>query len=147
MMTENPAFVPFAITAVVLGLQMVLLDAYSGVHRAKSRTTPNREDASTVAKGAELVPQDPDGVARVMRAHRNLLANATPFLHLVGHTIVASCWLEQALVAERGGDGFCKAKLAAAKYFFRWELPRTEAWAKVLTPIERTPLDLDPDWL
>jgi hypothetical protein len=75
------------------------------------------------------------------------LANATPFLHLVGHTIVASCWLEQALVAERGGDGFCKAKLAAAKYFFRWELPRTEAWAKVLTPIERTPLDLDPDWL
>ncbi len=82
MMTENPAFVPFAITAVVLGLQMVLLDAYSGVHRAKSRTTPNREDASTVAKGAELVPQDPDGVARVMRAHRNLLANATPFLIL-----------------------------------------------------------------
>jgi uncharacterized MAPEG superfamily protein len=82
MMTENPAFVPFAITSVVLGLQMVLLDAYSGVNRAKSRTTPNREDASTVAKGAELVAHDPDGVARVMRAHRNLLANATPFLIL-----------------------------------------------------------------
>ncbi len=61
---------------------MILLDSYSGVVRAKSKTAVNIEDTSTVSKGAKLVDADPDGVARVMRAHRNMVANAVPFLIL-----------------------------------------------------------------
>jgi butyryl-CoA dehydrogenase len=82
-----------------------------------------------------------------------LLANATPYLHLVGHTVVAWLWLEQVLVAERklaegtGSSDFLNGKLAAARYFYAWELPRIEVWASVLSPIERTPLDVNPDWL
>jgi alkylation response protein AidB-like acyl-CoA dehydrogenase len=77
------------------------------------------------------------------------LANATPYLQLVGHTLVAGLWLEQVLAAEPGaeGDPFLRGKLAAARYFVAWELPSTVAWASVLQPIERTPLDTDPDWL
>jgi alkylation response protein AidB-like acyl-CoA dehydrogenase len=77
------------------------------------------------------------------------LANATPYLHLVGHTLVAALWLEQVLAAEPGaeGDPFLRGKLAAARYFIAWELPMTQTWAAVLQPIERTPLDTDPDWL
>ena len=61
---------------------MILLDSYSGVVRVKTKTAVNVEDTSTVAKGAKLVEFDPDGVARVMRAHRNMVANAVPFLIL-----------------------------------------------------------------
>lgn len=77
------------------------------------------------------------------------LANATPYLHLVGHTLVAALWLEQVLAAEPQADGdpFLRGKLAAAKYFVAWELPQTTVWASVLQPIDRTPLDTDPDWL
>ncbi|MCB9684121.1 MAG: acyl-CoA dehydrogenase [Alphaproteobacteria bacterium] len=75
------------------------------------------------------------------------LANATPYLHLAGHTVVAWLWLEQVLAAEPGaeGDAFLRGKLAAARYFYRWELPRTAHWASLLAPIDRTPLDTDPD--
>ena len=77
------------------------------------------------------------------------LANATPYLHLVGHTLVATLWLEQVLAAEPGADSdpFLRGKLAAARYFVAWELPQTAVWASLLAPIERTPLDLDPDCL
>ena len=82
-----------------------------------------------------------------------LLANATPYLHMVGHTVVAWMWLEQAILAqERLDDGnpeadFLRGKLQAAQYFFRWELPRTAVWAGVLAPVDRTCLDTDPAWL
>jgi uncharacterized MAPEG superfamily protein len=75
----GPSFVAYAATVSFLSLQMVLVDAYSGVVRVKSKTTLNREDVGTVSSGAELVGEDPDPVARVMRAHRNLLANGIPF--------------------------------------------------------------------
>ncbi len=77
------------------------------------------------------------------------LANATPYLHLAGHTVVAWLWLEQVVVAEPGAssDPFLRGKLQAARYFYAWELPKTIHWASLLGPIERTPLDTDPDWL
>ncbi|MDG1483626.1 MAG: acyl-CoA dehydrogenase [Myxococcota bacterium] len=82
-----------------------------------------------------------------------LLANATPYLHLVGHTVIAWMWLEQAIIAqaqlaaESPEADFLHGKLQAAQYFFRWELPKTATWAKVLIPVDRTCLDTDPAWL
>src|SRR5262245_49687339 len=77
--TKDPAFAVYLVTAVVLALEMVLLDTYSGLIRGQSRTVVNPED-----KGAKssVVDVDPPPVARVLRAHRNLLANAVPFLIL-----------------------------------------------------------------
>ena len=82
-----------------------------------------------------------------------LLANATPYLHLVGHTVIAWMWLEQAILAQArlasGTDeeDFLRGKLQAAQCFFRWELPKTAVWAGVLAPVDRTCLDADPAWL
>jgi butyryl-CoA dehydrogenase len=54
-------------------------------------------------------------------------------------------WLRQALAAtegERGATGderdFYDGKLAACRYFFRWELPKTEAQATLLQSLEDT---------
>jgi len=79
-LTKDSALLVYVITSLILVVEMVLLDAYSGVVRGKTRTVVNKEDASSVAKGSSLVPADPPEVARVLRAHRNLLANAVPFL-------------------------------------------------------------------
>jgi prostaglandin-E synthase 1 len=82
-LSDPPAFAVYALTAAFVSTHMVLLDAWGGAVRAKTKTAINVEDTSTVSKGAQLVEADPPEVARVMRAHRNLVANGLPFL-LVG---------------------------------------------------------------
>ncbi|PWV47345.1 acyl-CoA dehydrogenase [Nocardiopsis sp. L17-MgMaSL7] len=75
------------------------------------------------------------------------LANATPYLEAVGHVVVAWMWLEQ-LIAAHGKEGtFYEGKRAAAAYFFRHELPRTEAWFSLVASRDRTVLDTSPDVL
>ena len=57
------------------------------------------------------------------------LANATVYLEATGHLVVAWLWLEQLLAAGDSEGSFYDGKRAAARYFFRFELPshRTEA--------------------
>lgn len=77
---HSRAFALYALFAVTLSVLLLVVDASSGAVRSKSKTTPNPEDVRTVNKGATVVDADPDAVARVMRAHRNALANIVPFL-------------------------------------------------------------------
>lgn len=77
--TTDPAFAAYALSAVALSLHLIVLDTYGGAVRGKTKTTPNPEDAR---RGAVVVTEDPEAVARVVRAHRNLFANAVPFLVL-----------------------------------------------------------------
>jgi butyryl-CoA dehydrogenase len=63
------------------------------------------------------------------------LANATPYLQAFGHVVLAWIWLDVALAAARTAPADLKAgKLAAAAYFFAYELPRIDAW---LGPVAR----------
>jgi len=78
-LAKNPAFVAYAISLLVLSLNMLLLWTYSGLVRGKTKTTPNTEDASTTSKGAQIADRDPPEVARVLRAHQNASANILPF--------------------------------------------------------------------
>jgi alkylation response protein AidB-like acyl-CoA dehydrogenase len=72
------------------------------------------------------------------------LANATTYLEAAGHVVVAWVWLEQlATVAARGGQ-FYDGKRAAARYFFRFELPTVHPKLDLLWSLDRTTLDLDP---
>lgn len=78
-LASQPAFVAYAVSLIVLSLNLLFLWGYSGGVRSKTKTTPNKEDASTIAKGAKLIEGDPPEVARVLRAHRNAMANVVPF--------------------------------------------------------------------
>ncbi len=74
------------------------------------------------------------------------LANATPYLEAVGHTVIAWMWLEQ-VVAALGKEGaFYDGKRAAAQYFFAWELPKTGPLLDLVASLDRTTLDMDPSW-
>ena len=66
------------------------------------------------------------------------LANATPYMQAFGHVVLAWIWLDvalcaQQLVSEAGpARAAHQGKLAACRYFFRYELPRIEAWLGVV---------------
>ena len=66
------------------------------------------------------------------------LANATPYLQAFGHVVLAWMWLEVALCVQRllrtprPDAAALHGKLAACRYFFRYELPRIEAWLGVV---------------
>jgi alkylation response protein AidB-like acyl-CoA dehydrogenase len=79
------------------------------------------------------------------------LANATLYLDALGHVVVAWRWLEQALAAEAalpaagGADrDFLAGKLAACRFFFRHELPRTGPPLSLLRTLDDTALAI-PD--
>jgi prostaglandin-E synthase 1 len=75
-LASNPTFIAYAVSILVLSANLLFLWAYSGGVRGKTKTTPNVEDSR---RGAKLVEGEPPEVARVLRAHKNAMANIVPF--------------------------------------------------------------------
>jgi len=74
------------------------------------------------------------------------LANATPYLQAFGHVVLAWVWLELALVAQNNAEqAFYRGKLAAARYFYSYELPKAAAWLEVVRDREPLCKDLPHD--
>ena len=75
------------------------------------------------------------------------MANSSAYLELFGHTVIAWQWLLQAQVAQAASGGhdadFYAGKLAACRYFFRYELPKTVPHAELLLQLDDTLLNLD----
>jgi alkylation response protein AidB-like acyl-CoA dehydrogenase len=79
------------------------------------------------------------------------LANATPYLQAFGHLVLAWIWLDVAIAAERrlaeGGDAAAmRGRLHACRYFFRYELPRIDAWLGVVATSDDTCRTMEADW-
>jgi alkylation response protein AidB-like acyl-CoA dehydrogenase len=75
------------------------------------------------------------------------LANASVYLEAAGHLVVGWLWLEQALATGDSRSDFHKGKRQAARYFWRWELPRVHHRFDLLESLDRTVLDTDAHWL
>ncbi|KVZ02495.1 acyl-CoA dehydrogenase [Burkholderia stagnalis] len=74
------------------------------------------------------------------------LANASVYLEAFGHLVVAWLWLD-VMLAAHGQDGdFYAGKRAAARYFFRWELPKVDAQLDLLASVDTTTLDVRDAW-
>jgi Acetyl-CoA dehydrogenase C-terminal like/Acyl-CoA dehydrogenase, C-terminal domain len=74
------------------------------------------------------------------------LANAHVYLEAAGHLVVGWLWLEQALATGASESDFHEGKRQAARYFWRWELPRVNAQFDLLESLDRTVLDTDQNW-
>lgn len=70
------------------------------------------------------------------------LTNASAHLEAAGHTVVAWIWLEQLLAAGGKTGDFYTAKRQAARYFFRYELPKTGPQLDLLASLDRTTIDM-----
>ncbi|HEY9263909.1 MAG TPA: acyl-CoA dehydrogenase, partial [Mycobacterium sp.] len=74
------------------------------------------------------------------------LANSVAYLEAFGHIAVAWMWLQQ-VVAARGCEGdFYDGKRQAARFFFRYELPKTAAQLDLLESMDRTTLEMRDGW-
>ena len=79
------------------------------------------------------------------------LANATPYLQAFGHVVIAWVWLDVARCvlhtrpagATETADQ--RGRLAACRYFFRYELPRIGAWLGVVESRDDTCRTLDAE--
>jgi prostaglandin-E synthase 1 len=79
----DPRFRLYAICSVILSLEMLIIGAYTAATRAKHNNFLNPEDIGVSRKDAKLVEgaEHPD-VARIMRAHRNLIESLPLFFAL-----------------------------------------------------------------
>jgi alkylation response protein AidB-like acyl-CoA dehydrogenase len=94
-----------------------------------------RLGAATRSAWATSIPED-------------ALANATPYLQAFGHTILAWLWLDVGVSILVSGDAASNAnvgRLAALDYFMRYELPKTDAWLRVVESRDRTCRDVPED--
>ena len=78
--TAQPMLWAYALTSLILSLNLLTLWVSSGAKRARIGVAINPEDAARY--GAPLSENDPPEVARYLRAHRNAEATIYPFLAL-----------------------------------------------------------------
>ncbi|AKJ29300.1 acyl-CoA dehydrogenase [Caldimonas brevitalea] len=82
---------------------------------------------------------------------QDALANATPYLQAFGHAVLAWVWLDvgarsEQLLADGGDADLLNGKLAAMRYFFRYELPKIEPWLAVVETRDATCRDTEESW-
>ncbi|RMX04259.1 acyl-CoA dehydrogenase [Corticibacter populi] len=74
------------------------------------------------------------------------LANAVPYMQAFGHVVLAWIWLDVACATlEQEGDARdvrAQGRLAAARFFFHYELPKIGAWLQVVQTGDTTCVDL-----
>jgi len=71
------------------------------------------------------------------------LANAVPYMQAFGHVVIAWTWLELALVADATKtEAAAQGVASATRYFYHYELPRIEAWLRVVESRDMTCADM-----
>jgi butyryl-CoA dehydrogenase len=87
-------------------------------------------------------------------APEEALANATPYLQAFGHLVVAWLWLDIGVTAhtalgtrpEVAQDELLLGKLQCMHYFYDYELPKTNAWLRVVESRNRVCADMREEW-
>jgi alkylation response protein AidB-like acyl-CoA dehydrogenase len=74
------------------------------------------------------------------------MANSVIYLEAFGHIVVAWMWLEQVLAAHGRSGDFYDGKRQAARYFFRYELPKTAPQLDLLENLDRTTIEMHDAW-
>ncbi len=80
---------------------------------------------------------------------KRFMANSSVYLDMLGHVVIAWMWLKQAITVQTrlqdagtADEQFYRGKMQACRYFFRWELPKTQAQAELLSALDTTCLDM-----
>jgi butyryl-CoA dehydrogenase len=126
----------------------VVMDGGAGlglVRSAIAQTVERARALPELAEHAKALARASDDVAAATESAwstgvpAEALANATPYLQAFGHVVVAWMWLDVATCAARGSaDAAQRGRLAACRYFFRYELPKIAAWLAVVAARDDT---------
>lgn len=134
------------------GLELLAGQIGETVAEASSIAALSPQASDLAAHLAETVALTRTLARELAKDPRKALANATIYLDMFGHVVIAWMWLRQALVAarklERGeGDGnFLRGKLVACRYFFAYELPKARTQRELLGKLDETTLEMKAEW-
>jgi alkylation response protein AidB-like acyl-CoA dehydrogenase len=112
------------------------------------------ELADALSHALDVVQQTTFALMSAKHSPELRLANAWHYLEMLGHTVVAWLWLRQAVVAQEAllnrtptrDTEFYNGKLQAAKYFFKYELPKVALWSNLLSSFDNTTLEMNENW-
>ena len=135
------------------GAALILLSERIQQSITKAQHLPGlSDDASSLGKALSNIGAVTSGLFQdgdIARA----LANATLFLQALGHIVLAWTWLDLAVCARQKLEGaqtedadFYQGKLAAARYFYIYELPKVGPWLEVLAKRDTTTLEMKDAW-
>jgi hypothetical protein len=114
-----------------------------------SEATMLGDEPAELAAGLDAAWQRLVGVTTAMFGSGDIdaaLANSVVYLEAFGHIVIAWMWLEQLLAAHGKTGEFYDGKRQAARYFFRYELPKTGPQLDLLESLDRTTLDMRSAW-
>lgn len=140
----------------LLGRKTTIADG-AALHALEAlvRSTVERSH-TTGGEASELGTALDDALTRLLDVTRRIhaepdpnrkLANASLYLEAAGHIVLAWIWLEQFLAAGTGDDPLRRGKRQTARYFYRYELPRTRPQLDLLATLDGTTVECDPAWL
>jgi butyryl-CoA dehydrogenase len=119
------------------GLQLVAQRMNATVERAMQRADL-AEYANALGKALQQVGSATKA-AWATGDPAEALANAVPYMQAFGHTAIAWMWLDVALaIAPDANEPAHVGRAGAMRYFFRYELPKIDAWLKVVATRDPT---------
>jgi alkylation response protein AidB-like acyl-CoA dehydrogenase len=120
------------------GLQLLAGRINATVERA-IQDAQLAEDANALAKALQQVGAATKA-AWSTGDPAQALANAVPYMQAFGHMVVAWIWLDVVLAIASGQRQrpAQQGRLRAARYFYRYELPKIDAWLKVAASRDAT---------
>jgi len=133
----------------------VVMDGGAGLQLLASRVQATAERAAIVPaleSQAQALRAALQQLAAATRAAwstgvpEEALANATPYLQAFGHVVLAWMWLDVAVATTSAPEAMKQGKLAAMRYFFDYELPRTDAWLAVVSSRNATCRNMQDAW-
>ncbi|QKT06564.1 acyl-CoA dehydrogenase [Gordonia sp. X0973] len=110
---------------------------------------PADGEAAEFADALRVAVNDMVATTATLWSERNpavALTNSSVYLQAAGHIVVAWMWLEQLLTVGDATGDFYDGKRAAARYFFRFELPSTGPQLALLASLDQTTAQTDPAW-
>lgn len=132
-------------------LKLLLRTIGATAERASEQPTL-RAYGRQLADAVDTVASTTRTLSATAEAPEQYLANASTYLDMLGHVVIAWIWLEQALVAASATPGsdsdpdFYAGKQQATQYFFQRELPQITHWAEVLAKLEDSALTMRDAW-
>jgi butyryl-CoA dehydrogenase len=119
------------------GLQLVAQRMNATIERAMQRADL-AEYANALGKALQQVGSATKA-AWATEDPAEALANAVPYMQAFGHTVIAWMWLDVALSISAGASEPAHVgRMAATRYFFHYELPKIDAWLKVVASRDPT---------
>ncbi|MEN9995389.1 MAG: Acyl-CoA dehydrogenase [Pseudomonadota bacterium] len=119
----------------------VLMEEGRGVKLLAARMTATAQKAQAFPDLADNAKALSDALIKVTKATQmawstgqpqEALANAVPYLQAFGHLVLAWIWLDVSASCRGDTTPAQTGRQAAAQYFYRYELPKIDAWLNVV---------------